>query len=414
MSSDFFSDYMHYADLGRSEAPAVYHRWAVAASIGAAMGRKVWMQFGKSRIYPNQYILLMGDPGSRKGTAMGPVKNVLKIAGFNRFSASRTSLQRFLMDMKQYDSMPASGIEDLEQMTLQEPQESFIFAPEFVDFIGQNNMDFINLLTNLWDNLDEYEHPKIQGKSVYVYQPTVSMLGASTAENFALSLPPEAIGSGFLSRVLLIHGAPNGNEIAWPEDDDLIQQEQLGARIKDMRKLNGQIAISPEAYELGKIIYSLYRKHPIEDVRFTHYGTRRFTHLLKLSMILAIADCRMEISKTDMVRGNTMLSKAERRMSKALGEFGASKNSAAANKILTYLATVRKPANVNDIWRQLRRDIAKLPELIEIIQGLHKTGMIAIREILGVKGYMLNHEEQWEWPADCTNLSWLTEQEYIV
>src|SRR5688572_27538290 len=99
--ADFFTKYMEFVDLENQEAPAVYHRWTLASAIGTILGRQFYLPFGKGKIYPNQFIMLMGTPGTRKGTAMNIGKELLKKAGYNRFSASRTSLERFLIDMKQ-------------------------------------------------------------------------------------------------------------------------------------------------------------------------------------------------------------------------------------------------------------------------------------------------------------------------
>ena len=80
------------------------------------------------------------------------------------------------MDMKHTDADPSDSIEDIEMLAMDSPAESYIMSGEFTDFIGQGNMEFVTLLTNLWDNLDEYKQPKIQGKSVHVHKPTANLL----------------------------------------------------------------------------------------------------------------------------------------------------------------------------------------------------------------------------------------------
>ena len=95
---DFFDLYMDY--VGRTEAPIIFHRWACYSMISALLARKVYLSFGHFIIYPNQYVIVVGSPGTRKGVPIGITQKLLKSVGYNKFAADRTSLERFLMDMK--------------------------------------------------------------------------------------------------------------------------------------------------------------------------------------------------------------------------------------------------------------------------------------------------------------------------
>lgn len=406
---DFFSRYLEAMDLENQEAPAIYHRWALASIIGALLGRQCHLPFGKYVFYPNQFIMLMGTPGARKGAAMGPAKDILKAAGYTRFSASRTSLERFLMDMRQMDVTPEL---DLEALALDTPSESYIYAGEFVDFIGPNDINFINLLTNLWDNLPEYKHPKIQGKSVEVYRPTVNLLGGATPQTFAMAFPPEVIGTGFTSRLLMIHSEPTGRKISWPTDIDPLVNEQLVLHLKEIREVvRGEIVVTPEARELSDVIYK--NEVPVDDNRFTFYQQRRYTHMLKLSMIIAAANLSKVIQTEHVLWANTMLAMAEKKMPKALGEFGKSRHSEVSNEILTWLNRRTKPANVGDIFKAVSRSVKNLPELQEVIANLKAAEKIQTVTVAGKTGYMPRHEAPPEWKSSLLDLNWLTAEEKI-
>lgn len=408
--NDFVSRYMRFCDLDNSEAPAVYHRWVCLSILGAALGRQVWIKHGPFVIYPNQYILLMGTPGTRKGSAMSIGKRILKGANYRRFSADKTSKERFLMDMRHTDADHSDSIEELELLSMDSPAESYIMSGEFTDFIGQGNMEFITLLTNLWDNLDTYKQPKIQGKSVTVEKPTVNLLGANTPEGFSLAFPPEALGNGFLSRVIMLHAEPTTNRVAWPAEPDHLVQASLINHLTDVRMAcEGEIAISKEAIELGKYIYK--NEIAVDDARFVHYQQRRFTHLLKLCMILAASDLEDTITADHMIKANTVLSRAERHMPKALGEFGASKYSAIYGKILAYLGSSEYPRTVAEIFRVVSRDINKQSELTDILLNLKNSGKIQAAQVRGKSGYLPMHTEKKEWAEHTLDLSWLTEQE---
>lgn len=410
LGTDFVSSYMGMCNIKESECPAIYHRWTCLSMMGAFMGRSIYIQFGTGPIYPNQYILLMGSPGTRKGTGISLGKRVMKAAKYKRFSADKTSKERFLMDMKQTDGF--EDAEDIENFVMDAPSESFILAGEFTDFIGQGNMEFVTMLTNLWDNLDKYKQPKIQGKSVEVDKPTVNLLGGSTPDSFALSFPPEALGGGFLSRVLLVHSDPTTNRVAWPEPPDESKIEALAARMIDAREqMAGQIAVSAEARKIGKIIYE--NEIPVDDHRFAHYQQRRFTHLLKISMLLAAYDLSKIIREEHIIRANTILAVTEKTMPRALGEFGASRTSMAAGKILSYLATCTMPQTPTDLWKVVSRDLAKMTDMIEIIQSLKAAEKIQVINIRDKAGYLPLHRQKKEWPSNLLDLKWLTSTELV-
>lgn len=410
---DFVTRYMDYVNIDQSEAPANYHRWTCLSIMGAYMGRQIWLPFGHSKIYPNQYILLMGSPGTRKGTAMGIGKALIKAAGYTRFAKDKTSKERFLMDLKEHDIDATQELEELEDLVFGQPAESYIMSGEFTDFIGQGNMEFITMLTNLWDNLDEYENPKIHGKSVKVSAPTINLFGGNTVAGFALAFPPEALGNGFLSRVLLVHGDPTGVKIAWPEPADEIQLVELAAHMREVRdKVKGEIKIANAARTIGKEIYEFYT--PGEDSRFAHYGTRRFTHLLKISMLLATFDMRTEILEIDLIRANTVLVNTERKMPQALGEYGKNKHSEAAGIILDYLGRSTLPKTYNEIFKacSLSTHFSKQTEGLEIMNSLKLSDKIQTVNIAGKAGYVRVFAPVKNWPDKLLAPDWLHIEEY--
>lgn len=411
-TTDFFSAYLDYVNLDESECPAIYHRWGCASVVGTLLGRSVWIPFGHGVIYPNQYVMLMGPPASKKGTAISVCKRLLKAAGYTRFAADKTSKEAFLKSMKQFEEGSPEAIAELEALVLDAPSEIYVCAGEFVDFIGIGDTGFMMTLTNLWDNLDVYIHPKITGKDVRVDKPTVNMFGASTPTTFALAFPPEAMGSGFLSRVLLIHSDGSGNRIPWPAHSDPLKTALLVQRLKEIKQLKGEMRFSPEAYALMGDIYK--NMVPVDDGRFMHYMDRRHTHLIKLSMIQAAADCRMVISTQDVIRANTMLACAEIKMTKALGEFGASKYAAASNQVLEVLQKAKLPMNSGEIWKHVSRDVTKMQELIDILENLKRSEKIQVFQVKGKTGYLPHNKPAVVWDPAFIDSSWLTPQENFL
>ncbi len=411
-NSDFFGAYMTYAGVGVSEPPAIFHRWSCCSIIGALLGRQAYLPFGHGSIFPNQYIMFMGAPGSRKSTAINIGKKLLSASGYSRYAADKVSKERFLMDMKQFESNDLLDAADLEMLTLDEPAEVFVVAEEFTDFVGNNNMEFITMLTKLWDCPSEYINPKIHGASVKIEEPTVNILGGNTVQGFALAFPAEALGNGFLSRLLFIHGDTTGRKVTFPAVPDPLLVAFLANHLKEIKaRVKGEFIMGEEVKALCTRMYEEYVD--IDDIRFKHYGSRRFTHLLKLSMIIAAADLSMEIKVKHLMRANTMLATAEHHMPKALGEFGKSKYSDVSNQILDHLSKSIKPVNINALWKVVAKDLTKMSELGDIIKNLIGAEKIQTVNVGGVQGFLPKHNLGAEWAEDLLEPTWLTSEERI-
>lgn len=406
---DFFDLYFEYAKAGVNEPPNIFHRWTSISMIGALLGRQCWMPFGHSKIYPNQYVMFMGSPGSRKSTAINVGTRLLKNLGYTRFAADRTSKERFLMDMRQFDTNEMET-EDLEALTLDEPSEIYVVAEEFTDFVGNNNMDFITCLTKLWDCPSEYKHPKIHGKSVIVNEPVVNILSGNTAQGFALAFPPEAIGNGFLSRLIFVHGDITGRKVTFPEAPDPLVEETATCYLRDMKKhVKGALQVAPEAEGLCTKLYEGFKG--IEDHRFKHYSTRRFTHLLKLAIIIAATDMSLMIKEIHILKANTLLHFTETRMPKALGEYGKSKYSDVANQIMDILNAAHDPVTLTQLWKKLAKDLTKMQELLEIVKNLQYAGKIQTATVGDKQGFLPFHEQTSKWAEGLLIEDWLTLEE---
>lgn len=405
---DYFQRYLDY--VGDTESPLLYHRWTSLSIIGALLGRNTWLPMGHSVIYPNMYIQLMGAPGTRKSTAIGIGRRVLKSVGYNRFAPDRLSKEQFLREMIPPEIELSEEDADLSILVTDKAGEIFVVAEEFGDFLGQGNMEFATLLTKLWDNPAEYTHPKIHGKSVVVTKPTVNMLSGNTVQGLALTIPPEGIGNGFMSRLLFVYADETGHKITFPPPPDECIGDELAKHLEELKeRVKGPMDKSKAAMHLLDRIYREFMG--MSDSRLKYYSTRRFTHLLKLCMIFAAASLRNIITEHDVLRANTLLHFTELKMGKALGEFGRSKYSDITNIVMDALANSVTPLTIQDLWKLVCKDLNKIAELGEMMRGLLAAEQVQIMKIGGKQGYMPLHTEIKEWDSSLLLPDFLTEKE---
>ena len=79
---DWIDQYMEYARA--SASPKIYHIWTALSALASAVQRKVWWDWEYAKLYPNLYIFLTGESGSKKGTALGIAKPIMIDAGVER------------------------------------------------------------------------------------------------------------------------------------------------------------------------------------------------------------------------------------------------------------------------------------------------------------------------------------------
>lgn len=398
-SASMFELYLDF--VKDTEPPVILHRWSFLSCLGAALGQQCWVPFGATRIFPNQYVMLIAEPGARKSTAIKRARKLFSRAGYTQFAAEKTTKEKFLLDLE--------GLEDLDDGKLShslvmenilgsgvndcEPKEVFIVADEFNDFMRCGDMEFQAMLGSLWDYDDEdtpYKQRLKNSKSISIYQPTVNLLGGNTHTGFSEMFPPQAIGQGFLSRVLMIFSEPSGRRIAWPTQPDTGQERALISAIHKVRaEFLGPILPSLQAKQALEVLYNSYEG--FSDMRFTAYFTRRYTHLLKMCMLCAAAELKPEIGIKEVILANTILRYAEHFMPRALGEFGKAKNADVATKILSLLTKENRVIDIPEIWKQVSSDLDGIAELDRVLQGLSQAGKIQWipKGSAGVTGYTI-------------------------
>ena len=390
---DFISLYLTYTN--KTECPTFFHRWTAVTALSAYLGRRIHFNHGHFTLYPNLYTMLIGSPGTKKSSAIKIGAKLFKQAGYKTFAAKKTRQEKYLLDLAEQSTKleaAANGdlgdmsgddiidmldrnlfgdadVESAEYYTDKPPSESFIAADEFNNFIGVGNLDFASILGELWDFEGVYDYKLKNSKSVFIPHPTVTILGGNTPTGFSTAFPVEAIGQGFFSRLLLVYGEPSGVKYTFPPTPDLDIQAKLIVllhRIKE--EVRGEIRMAPDVMDLLDGIYKGWKG--IDDVRFEHYANRRLTHLLKLCLVVVASRVGTVMEVRDVIYANTLLTHTENLMPKALGEFGKSKHSAVANKVMDVIDAAGEPVKFKQIWKAVVQDLDTRQQLIEILANL--------------------------------------------
>lgn len=402
---NFLQEYLSYTS--GTEVPTFFNRWCCLSGIGALLGRQYSLAHVGKLIQPNLYMMLIGSPGTRKNTAINGMRGLLLQAGYDTIAADKTTKEKFLMDLagligdEELDSkypkknsgrsLEAELTEYLntnlwgtgdDNDSTKPPAEVFIVAPEFNDFLGNGNIEFISLLGNLWDYDGIYKSRIKNGKSIAINDPTISIAGGNTPTGFSLAFPTEIFGQGFFSRLLLVYGEPTGKKIAFPIAPKKENTEHIVRCMKEIKAKSIGVATLTGGAE--KLLEKIYNKWPgIDDIRFDSFANRRFTHLLKLCLIVSALYYDKIITERHVVVANTILTHTEYLMPKALGEFGKARNSDVAHKVIRLLESSTIPLTGVEIWEHVDRDLDKMSQLTDMLISLQQAKKIIFMKING-------------------------------
>jgi energy-coupling factor transporter ATP-binding protein EcfA2 len=405
--TEYLNEYLKMVE--DTESPRIFHIWSAVFAMSAAMGRRCWLPFGTFDIHPNQYVLLVGTPGTRKSTAASLSKKLLKNSTGTRFAPSDTGGQRqgliaslfgeesqakeflngaeigakdnSIASLTQLDSISNEpDSEELIAVAEADRHHLAVIASEFSRFIGQHNLSMLDFLGEVGYDGEDYEY-RTRQTSVTLKKPLMNILGCTTPTMLNNSMPPAAGGQGFLSRMILVYGTRKYKQVPRPNAPPLELVGKVKDRLNDVyHRLSGPFDETPDGRSYSESLYNYTIE--IADSRFGYYGERRYTHLIKLAMCLAASRGDSLITKSDYEESHRILSATERGMPDALGEFGLNPLALLKQEILEQLRATQGPLTMDQVVAMFHRD-ARSREIAEVVNDLVKLGQVKLSQLPG-------------------------------
>lgn len=383
LTNPFLQEYLEYVE--DTESPRIYHVWSAISSVGAALGRRVSFPFGIGPIYPNEYILLVGPPATRKSTAINIAGRLIKRATSIRIAPEDTAGKRQgLIAAMEDRSEEERTVEDIDMADIatfmQKVGETkvsldtsdrhtlYAIASEFSIFLGQNSNEMINFLTKVYDG-EDYGY-RLKNQDLKLTEPLMSLIGGTTPTSIVETFPNETIGQGLMSRIILVYANKKYKRIARPKQLDPDLENNIRELLNYIYlNFRGEFTETDKAREMSIALYD--KEIELEDPRFVYYCDRRQIHHIKLAMCLAAGRRSMTIEMQDIQEADTILKYTEEFMPEALGEFGLSPLAAAKQKLWEFIqhhhgAPILEHTLVSVMSRDMRR-VDLLNTLAEMI-----------------------------------------------
>lgn len=276
-----------------SESPSSFLTLAGMATLGAVLGRSVWLEMDTRKIYPMLNIVLVGPSGLGKTEAIMYAQGLL---------VERIPLSERPM-MVEGEATRQKLHDDLAGKP-----HAIVIAEEMASFFNkQKYMEpMVPYVTELLNYKARVERRTKQGDVITVENPAVTFMCGTTPDWLQKMLPDSAIGGGFLPRFLMAYEEHKRKFVPIPE---LVLDEQQKKELAAKRKL-----VADEFMELrktkGKFTFKdMEAMHAFEKWAVNHkpatghlrpFAERAREYVVRLSMLMAISRKHTGIEVSDI------------------------------------------------------------------------------------------------------------------
>jgi len=371
---DWLTSYLKYTE--NSEAPTSYHAWVGISCIAATLQRHVYMVRGHSKIYPNQYIVLVGPSGeARKGEAISIGRSVVEAIGIP-IVGEDNSQEAIIRDMRN------SIVTFTDKSTGKIKTQCAVscFAEELAVFTGYQNSTLLAYMTNWYDSRDLWtRRTKHQGVDE-IRGMCFNLIGGTAPDWIPHIFTRENIGGGLTSRIMFVVEEERGKIVEDPNEfpPDKQLQDDLTYDLENIHMITGAYKFTDDALDFYKSVYRDQEEEKragrpaVPGTQFGGYMARRAVHLIKTAMALsaAVGD-DMFVKKETVERALCLILDAEKHMSKVFRGIGKARYSEEAEAVLDFVRR-HKVVKRSDLLRYFERqlDMTSLEAVERVLEGM--------------------------------------------
>ena len=357
---DWLTGYLAYTD--NTESAAIYHKWVGISLIAACLRRKVFFEFGRIKLHPNLFVVLVSEPGiSRKTQAISFGEDILKEIPGIQISADCTTPQAMLEDLELAADeavMPDNSLYRHSSLT--------ILSGEFESFLGQKkeNSKMVITLTDLFDCKNRpFKYRTKHAGSNIVPHVFLNLMAATTPESLASVLPSSAIGGGLTSRIIFVWAGGKEKKVDVPETSPEVEELKT-LLIQDLAviaRISGGYFFDPESREWWRTFYNNYEERDpnriCQDPAFSGWYSRKPTMIIKIATCLAASRHSERVVATeDFERSLAVLEEAEHTMGKTFVAIGKSDVAAEVDLVKNVVQRYRNLSEkklLQIVWRDV-------------------------------------------------------------
>ena len=307
--SNWLETYLRYTTF--QEAPTKMHTWVGLYLLASTIQRRVYLDRGYFKIFPNLYVAIVAPTGFSKSAATNiGVKIIEQLKDIELMREKLTSW--FLLDY--FPNLAKTKGECC----------ITIYAPEMKNFLGDlNKSEIITLLTSFYECPDDTAWRTKGGGILLFKNVCINLLACSTPEWLTLGTTTDEIAGGFTGRFVYVYEDVTTRSFPFPEDflsanpNITALKQDLLTDLQHIQKITGKFVMTDQAK--GEYIHwYTKRKEECHDERLVGYYERKRDLVFKVAMLLAIAQDDYLVIDEDILHASwALLTELEVKMSSA-------------------------------------------------------------------------------------------------
>jgi hypothetical protein len=314
-------------------AGARFIEWGAVWMVGSAVTRSVVMRARGQPTAPNLYVMLVAGPGAGKSQTISAVRSVLLPAtSFSLLPASvtRAALEDYMEDNLRSRKMPDGAV--------MPSHECIALSEEMHGILPEHDVGHLTVYNELYDLKDVHKARTRSNGEINLQRPYCTLITGAQPAYLATTLPEQAWGMGFMSRVIPVFDLPRERTSAFEiEDVDYALKSKIINDLKQLKMLHGNFRWEAKAKALYEEWWVKGGGKPVpNNKRLTiGYNARRERHFFKLAMIFSLSRSNdLHVSLDDARRAIVLLTGTESRMRHIFNEMAATGVSAAYGDVI--------------------------------------------------------------------------------
>lgn len=350
----------------RIAAPESYLFWSGMYCLAAAIRRKVFIgksSLGSWECFPHCYIILVGPPGFRKNTSMGPAIELLQELSKSDIITKAPSL------------VTKESIVD--SIFKSKDSSIYLTVEEFGDLMLKSGPEMYETLTTLFDAKKTLEQRTMSRSIEFAEKPCVNLLAGTTPQWIADKMPESVIGGGLASRVIFIYedkapseriffkGVLKGGDFAKIESDLIADLSHIATAIEGEFEVQDDVINWMEAWNVKT-------RKKSSNPKLAGYDARKVTHILKIAQLNRISySDNLTITMPDIEFAVAVVESTERNLPRVFAGVGKNIYSLDIRDVLKFIVD-----NPNVTRSRLLIEfeaVGTVPQLEILISGLTET-----------------------------------------
>ena len=296
------------------------------------------METAAGTIFPNLFIMLVARPGIGKSLVLSPVKDLWEACPLLTVGSQTLTYASLIDEIKTSYKERTLGGRTYKSSAI------LLGASEFGSLTPSYDQSLLTRLADIYDGRPDFSSSTRGDGIIKLINPLVHMLVGITPKFLGSVIPDTAWQQGFMARMHIIF---SDEETSFTKEQLFSPKQLIEEKEKMQREIikkiialchfHGQFSWDNEAAEAIYEWNVTGRKPVPGHPKLETYCTRRFVHTCKLSMIIAAASQRHNISLNDFTCARMFLLESEETLAETFSAMSQSSDSDQIDQIYHWL-----------------------------------------------------------------------------